>query len=117
MADEKKITQKEMFAHIMDVCADHPEIVEFCESRLAILNKPRKTKANTESIAFAESVLEALKTKAEPVTNKDMATEFEVSSQKMSAALRRLVKEGAAVRHEGKGSKVPTTFEAIKPTE
>ena len=66
---ETKTTQKDLYARIATVMADHP------------------------------------------VTNKEMAAEFAVSAQKMSAALRFLVNEGRVIRHEGEKKSDPATFE------
>ena len=57
-------------------------------------------------------VFNALANHAEPMTNKELAAEFGVSAQKMSAALRFLVKEGRVDRHEGAKKSDPATFTA-----
>lgn len=98
-----KMTQKECYARIMEVMADDPEIVEFCEHKIAQLSKPKSRKVNPEAAAFRESVAVHLAEVDEPMTNKALAEVMDVSSQKMSAALRALVKEGIIVRiEEGK---------------
>lgn len=115
---ETKTTQKDLYARIIVAMADDPEIVEFCQKKIAQIEKnaarPRKPKVNQEVIDFRESVLNALWQKDAPVTNKEMAAEFGVSAQKMSAALRFLVKEGRVTRIEGEKKSAPATFE---PTE
>jgi len=111
---ETKTTQKDLYARIATALADDPEIVTFCEKKIAQIERnaarPRKTKVNQEVIDFREDVFNALAGKADPVTNKDMAAEFGVSAQKMSAALRFLVKEGRVVRIEGEKKSAPATF-------
>lgn len=111
---ETKTTQKDLYARIITVMADDPEIVAFCEKKIAQIEKnaarPRKTKVNQEVIDFREDVYNTLVHKDEPVTNKDMAAEFGVSAQKMSAALRFLVKEGRVTRIEGEKKSAPATF-------
>ncbi len=115
---ETKTTQKDLYARIIVAMADDPEIVEFCQKKIAQIEKnaarPRKPKVNQEVVDFRESVLNALWQKDAPVTNKEMAAEFGVSAQKMSAALRFLVKEGRVTRIEGEKKSAPATFE---PTE
>ena len=106
----EKMTQKEMFALIAEAMADNAEVVEFCNHKIELLEKPRKAKVNTEAVEFAAGVATALAEADEPMTNKDLAAQFEVSSQKMAAALRRLVNEGAVERIEGEGTKNPATF-------
>ena len=111
---ETKTTQKDLYARIATYMADDPEIVAFCEKKIAQIEKnasrPRKPKVNQEVIDFRESVLNALWQKDAPVTNKEMAAEFGVSAQKMSAALRYLVGEGRVTRIEGEKKSAPATF-------
>lgn len=111
---ENKTTQKDLYARIADLLADDPEIVEFCEKKIAQLERaaarPRKAKVNQEVVDFREGVFAALIEKDAPVTNKEMAAEFGVSAQKMSAALRFLVKEGRVTRIEGEKKSSPATF-------
>lgn len=111
---ETKTTQKDLYARIATALADDPEIVAFCEKKIAQIERnaarPRKTKVNQEVVDFREDVFNKLAEMAEPVTNKDMAAEFGVSAQKMSAALRFLVKEGRVERIEGEKKSAPATF-------
>ena len=101
---ETKTTQKDLYARIAAYMADDPEIVSFCAKKIEQIEKaaarPRKKQVNQEVIDFRENVFNTLATKADPVTNKDLAAEFGVSAQKMSAALRMLVKEGRVLRIE-----------------
>ena len=101
----EKMTQKEMFAHIAEALAGDAQVVEFCEKKIAQLSKPRKPRVNSEAIAFAEDVYATLKEAEVPATNMELAQSFEVSSQKMAAALRRLVEEGKVIRQEGEKAK------------
>lgn len=111
---ETKTTQKDLYARIATALADDPEIVAFCEKKIAQIERnaarPRKTKVNQEVVNFREDVFNKLAEMGEPVTNKDMAAEFGVSAQKMSAALRFLVKEGRVERIEGEKKSAPATF-------
>ena len=115
---EIKITQKDLYNRILVAMADDPEIVEFCEKKIAQIERnaarPRKAKVNQEVVDFRNSVYAKLAEFGEPKTNKEMAAEFGVSAQKMSAALRFLVKEGRVTRIEGEKKSAPATFE---PTE
>ena len=107
---EVKITRKDIFARIAERCADDPEIVELCEKQIAQLSKPRKPRENTEAIEFAAAVADVMAEFGEPVTNKMLAERCECSPQKMAAALRRLVNEGAVIRTDGEKSKDPAVF-------
>ena len=112
---ETKTTQKDLYARIATVMADDFEIVEFCQKKIDQIERnaarPRKTKVNQEVVDFRENVLAKLGEFDHPVTNKEMAAEFAVSAQKMSAALRFLVNEGRVIRHEGEKKSDPATFE------
>ena len=111
---ETKTTQKDLYNRIMAEMNYDEEVVAFCQKKLDQLARnaarPRKTKVNQEVIDFREDVYNTLAHKDEPVTNKDMAAEFGVSAQKMSAALRFLVKEGRVTRTEGEKKSAPATF-------
>ena len=113
---ETKTTQKDLYNRIAIALADDPEVVEFCERKIAQLERnaarPRKTKVNQEVIDFRESVYNKLVEVGDPLTNKELAAEFGVSAQKMSAALRFLVKEGRVTRIEGEKKSAPAEFVA-----
>jgi len=112
---EIKITQKDLYTRIMTEMNYDEEVVAFCQKKLDQLARnaarPRKTKVNLEVEQFRADVLAKLAEKAEPVTNKDMAAEFGVSAQKMSAALRVLVKDGKVERIEPEKKSGSATFQ------
>ena len=118
---EIKTTQKDLYTRIANLLADDPEIVEFCQKKIAQIERnaarPRKAKVNTEVVEFRNSVYAKLAEFGEPKTNKEMAAEFGCSAQKMSAALRFLVKEGRVTRIEGEKKSDPATFEAVYDAE
>ena len=111
---ETKTTQKDLFARIANLLADDPEIVAFCEKKIDQLERaaarPRKPKTNPEAAAFRADVFAQLAEKDEPATNKELAAEFGVSAQKMSAALRFLVKDGRVERIEPEKKSGAATF-------
>lgn len=112
---EIKTTQKDLYARIATLLADDIEIVEFCQKKIDQIERakarPRKTKVNLEVEKFRADVLEKLAEKDHPVTNKEMAAEFGCSAQKMSAALRVLVKDGKVTRIEPEKKSGAATFE------
>ena len=114
---ETKTTQKDLYARIATYMADDPEIVAFCEKKIAQIEKnasrPRKPKVNQEVVDFRNAVYNKLVELEEPQTNKVMAAEFGVTAQKMSAALRFLVKEGRVERIEPEKKSGAATFVAI----
>lgn len=115
---ETKTTQKDLYNRIAEYMADDEEVVAFCQKKIEQIEKaaarPRKSKVNLEVEQFRTDVLNALWEKDEPVTNKAMAEQFGVTAQKMSAALRVLVKDDKVVRHEGEKKSAPATFEVVR---
>lgn len=116
---ETKATRKELFelAKIAvegDVTLTDEQVealVGMFDKYIAQLSKPRKKKENYEAIEFAAGVATWMSEHEGAFTNKELAAAFEVSPQKMSAALRRLVEEGTVVRVEGERKSDPATFE------
>lgn len=111
---EIKTTQKDLYNRIMAEMNYDEEVVAFCQKKLDQLARnaarPRKTKVNQEVVDFRENVFNTLAEKDAPVTNKEMAAEFGVSAQKMSAALRMLVKDGKVERIEPEKKSGAATF-------
>lgn len=103
------MTQKEMFIHIMEALADDAEVVEFCQHKLDILNKPRPKKVNEEAIDFAKAVATFLSDNDDRgYTCGEIAKVMDESVGRVSAALRRLVAEDTveAVQPVKKSGKV-----------
>jgi tRNA A37 methylthiotransferase MiaB len=80
------------------------------EKYIAQLSKPRVHKTKPEVVEFRAAVATHLANAEEPKTNKELATELEVSPQKMAAALRWLVQNGNVIRTEGEKKSDPATF-------
>lgn len=122
---EIKTTQKDLYARIMIALADDPEIVEFCERKIAQLERnaarPHKPRVNQEVVDFRANVLNYLRIDAPnenaAKTNKELAEHFGVSAQKMSAALRFLVADGSVIRVEGEKKSAPARFYSNPVTE
>lgn len=107
---EKKITRKELFERIANVMADDPEVVEMAEKYIAQLTKPRKKSENKEAAEFRAAVATWLADHEGAYTLAEIAADMGVSWQKVSAAVRRLVDEGAAVRVEPENKKDKVAF-------
>ena len=114
---ETKTTQKDLYIRIANEMAYDPEVVAFCQKKIEQIERnaarPRKTKVNQEVVDFRNAVYNKLVELEEPQTNKVMAAEFGVTAQKMSAALRFLVKEGRVERIEPEKKSGAATFVAI----
>jgi glutaminase len=118
-----KTTQAQLFARIAETMKDDDEVVAFCEKKLAQLearkNAPRKPRVNTAAIEFAQSLYEMMVDEDADLTTKEWTAvwnekhEDAVSTQKVSAALRRLADDGLVNRHDAGNSSTPSTFEAV----
>lgn len=106
----EKATRKELFERIVNVMADDAEVVEMAEKYIAQLSKPRKKTENKEAAAFRAAVATWLSEHEGAYTNAELAAAMGVSSQKMAAALRRLVADDAVIRIEGEGKNDKPTF-------
>lgn len=95
----EKLTKKDYFKKIMEVCASDSNIVAFCEHEIELLEKKNSSKGQTkvqkENEDIKASIVNALVEIAKPVTitelqasNETMAT---YSNQKLSALLKQLV--------------------------
>lgn len=117
------MTQKEMFELAKSVIVnevdslsteDEAAIVAMFDKYIKQLSK-RSSKANVEAAEFAAAVATYMADHDFPedlngFTNKMLAAEIGVSSQKMSAALRTLVKKGVVDRIEPEAAKDPVLF-------
>ena len=104
---EKKMTKKEMFALIANLNATNSAIVEFCNHEIELLdNKKSKgnAKANEKVTKEVEIVYSALVSVNKAVTASELIAETDlsalenesgvVSTQKVSAMLKKLVDSG-----------------------
>lgn len=104
---EKKMTKKEMFALIASLNATNSAIVEFCNHEIELLeNKKSKgnAKANEKVTKEVEIVYSALVSVNKAVTASELIAETDlsalenesgvVSTQKVSAMLKKLVDSG-----------------------
>ena len=115
MANTNGMTQKEMFATIMELCSDHEDVVAFCEKKIEQLSKPRKRKENTAAIEFANDLFEVVSKldggftagEATEAYNAEIAETGDepVKVQKVSAALRRLLADERVTREKPEDAK------------
>lgn len=97
------------------------EVTDKLESLKAQLEKraqyksDKPTKAQREAASFRLDVLTCLGGFEEPVQCGTVATQMGVSGQKVSAALRKLVEDGAVTKTVGKGK--VSLFEVIREDE
>ena len=104
---EKKLTKKDYFEMIKGVCADRPEIVEFCNHEMELLarknSKSVVTKTQVENEKVMEMLVDELAKIGKPITITDLMSTSDVikgyvlengntlTNQKISALLNKMV--------------------------
>lgn len=113
----KKITKKENFEKIMGVVAEYPELVEFCQHEIELLNK-KNSKGNSkvakENKVIAEMLKEQLEIIGRPVTITELMQNSQVvkdyvcengrplSNQKITSIFNKLIDSNEVVRTRDK---------------
>ena len=114
---EKKVTQREMYEKAKEVCVEHPDLVEFFDSRIALLDNKRsqgKAKDTEKQAREEEVVYAALVGVGKPITVSELIAECGldelanekgiVSPQKVAPVLKRLVEQGRVSKATDKKS-------------
>lgn len=112
---EKKMTKKEMFTLIATELAGNPAIVEFCNHEIELLDRKKSNgnaKANEKMEKSVELVYNALVQVNRAVTTSELIAETDlsalaneskvVSTQKVSALLKKLVDSGRVEKYTDK---------------
>lgn len=99
-----KVTIKDQFVEVAEVLRsiDREDLAEFIDGRVAVLDKKSANKKATakqeENEALKVRILDTLTAEDKAFTVGELIKVFEVSSQKMSALLTQMVKDGAVTR-------------------
>lgn len=112
--ENKKVTKKEYFGMIMDMCKDREDIVNFCKHEIELLDKKNAkggaTKTQKENEIVANILMEELAKVGKPITITDLMNSSEVvkeyrlengnalSNQKISAIFKQLVESNKVVK-------------------
>ena len=112
--ENKKVTKKEYFGMIMDICQDREDIVNFCKHEIELLDKKNAkggvTKTQKENEIVANMLIEELEKVGKPITITDLMNSSEVikdyrlengnalSNQKISAIFKQLVENKTLVK-------------------
>ena len=112
---EKKMTKKEMFTLIATLNADYKAIVDFCNHEIELLDNKKSNgnkKANEKVAKEVEIVYNALVSVDRAVTASELIAETDltalknesgvVSTQKVSALLKKLVDSGKVEKYTEK---------------
>lgn len=101
-----KLTKRENFEKIMEVVKDYPELIEFCNHEIELLNKKNSRvneKTLKENADIADMVKEQLEILGKPVTITELMQQSEIiknyvcengrplSNQKLSSIMNKLV--------------------------
>lgn len=103
---EKRITKKERFMELKEIVANRPELVEFLDHEIELLNKKASIKTPSknqkENEGLKELIVETLRALGKPVTITDIQNANEnlkvLSNQKISALLTQLKDTNVIVR-------------------
>lgn len=105
----EKITQKQMFTLIAEKCADDEQIVEFCQAKIAQLDKrknaPRKT---PEDVLQRRQAVKDYLAGVEKAAVKDIADALGFTSPQVTGAIRGL--GDAVVAEEGEKKSAPKQY-------
>ena len=112
---EKKMTKKEMFTLIASLNASNQAIVDFCNHEIELLDNKKSNgnkKANEKVSKETELVYSAMKAIDRPITASELIAETDltelanesgvVSTQKVSALLKKLVDSGKVEKYTEK---------------
>ena len=112
---EKKMTKKEMFTLIANLNADNKAIVDFCNHEIELLDNKKSNgnkKANEKVAKETEIVYNALVSIGRAVSASELIAETDlselanesgvVSTQKVSAMLKKLVESGKVEKYTDK---------------
>ena len=107
----EKLTKRDMFSMIMELNADNPQIVAFCEHEIELLERKKSNgnaKANAKVAESLDNVYEALVAYGEPVTATELIASGKlngfglenevgiITTQKVSSYLNKLIACGKA---------------------
>ena len=111
---EKKLTKKDYFEMIKEVCADRTDIIDFCNHEIELLTRKNSkggaTKTQKENEIVAEMLIKELAKINKPVTITDLMNTSEIvknytlengnplSNQKISAIFKQLVENKKIVK-------------------
>ena len=98
-------TKREYFAELRELAAENAELTAFIDHEVALLDKRNKapkspTKNQVENEKFREVVLANMGDRAMTCTEvqTEILGEFDLSPQRVSAVLTKMVREGQVVR-------------------
>ncbi len=111
---EKRLTKKDYFEMIKEVCADRTDIIDFCNHEIELLSRKNSksgaTKTQKENEIVANMLVEELAKIGKPITITDLMNTSEIvkgytlengnnlTNQKISAIFKQLVESNKIVK-------------------
>lgn len=103
---EKRITKRDVLNHIIETYANDEMVVAYATHEIELLDNKKSTKSETktqkENVAIMEIIIDTLTSLAKPVRITDIQNANEkltdLSNQKMSALLKKLVDTDKVVK-------------------
>lgn len=111
---EKRLTKKDYFEMIKEICADRTDIVDFCNHEIELLSRKNSksgaTKTKRENEIVANMLVEELAKVGKPITITDLMNTSEIvkgytlengnnlTNQKISAIFKQLVESQKIVK-------------------
>lgn len=111
---EKRLTKKDYFEMIKEVCVDRTDIVDFCNHEIELLSRKNSksgaTKTQKENEIVANMLVEELTKVGKPITITDLMNTSEtvknytlengnnLTNQKISAIFKRLVESNRIIK-------------------
>lgn len=89
----EKITQREAYRRIMEAMSDDEQVVEFCRSKIAQLERVAPTKADPRKEEERSLIVECLRRVGLPMTSKQVSEETGLSGRKVAGHMRVLAQE------------------------
>jgi DNA-binding transcriptional ArsR family regulator len=112
----EKMTQKQIYQHIMSVMNDDEVVVEFCEKKIAQLDKhtTSKRKVSPEVQERRDMVMAFMRNApTESYAVKDLASALGYSSSQVSGAMRGLINAGVVEVVESEKKSQPKQYRLV----
>lgn len=112
---EKKMTQREIYQHIMDALPEDAEVVEFCQKKIDQLDHRKTTprKPNQEVVERRQAVYDFLSNADSAYTVGDLSAALGYTSPQITGAMRGLINEGRIEVIEPEQKSKPKMYRAL----
>lgn len=97
MAETNGKTQREMYRYIAELLADNAEVVDFCEKKIAQIDKRKTAPRKVDPVVQErrDAIVDFLAGQENPMTVKDIADNLGYTSPQVTGAIRGLINAGS----------------------